>query len=225
MYHDLKNVVLITVGVISFYIAVEIIYHFFKVKSEYTRKAIHIVSGFVTLLYPIIFENHWPVLAINIETIILMSVTKHFNVFKSLNEVDRVTWGSYLYPVSIYLLFVSYLYFDSNIYFYIPVLILVISDPVAALSGLLYKNLSEKHSNIKYVRIIGTSKTIVGSFFFFFSALLISLIILYFEVNAFKVIYLSIIIAVISSIVEAYSSKGLDNFTIPMSVLLVLIIV
>ena len=226
MNHDFKHIIFYTILVLSVFVIIEIIYRVFKVKTEYTRKAAHILCGLITLSYPVIFDNHLPVLILNIESFLLLVLSKKFNFFQSINNVRRKTLGSYLYPISIYLVFVASLYFKNKFYFYIPILVLSISDPIAALAGLKYKFISKKFSKIKYVKIWKTEKTIVGSILFMLTTLLISLIIILFfiEVPILKTIFISFFIAIFSTIVEAYSKKGIDNLTIPLSVLFVLII-
>ena len=226
MNHDLKYIIFFSILVLFVFILSEIVHRLFKVKVEYTRKTVHVICGLITLSYPNIFDHHLPVLILNSESLVLLILSKKFDFMPSINNVTRKTLGSFLYPVSIYIVFVGSLYFENKSFFYIPVLILAISDPIAGLSGFAYKSLSKKRNNIKYKEIKKTSKTIIGSAFFAFSTLIISLIMItiYYDFSFLKSFIMSIIITVVCTIVEAFSNKGLDNLTIPLAAMLLLIV-
>src|SRR5690606_220772 len=106
------------------------------------------------------------------------------------NAVKRTTRGSFLFPVVIYVTFWIYSiygtknYSGSNlnaddfhgfslggtVYYFLPILILSVSDPTAALVGKKYR--------LWPYKIFSDTKTIIGSFAFFVSALLLSLLFL-----------------------------------------------
>lgn len=98
-----------------------------------------------------------------------------------------------------------------------PVLILAIADPVAALTG-------KKWPYGKY-SIMGESKTFAGSAMFFITAFLISITCLEFTTaySLGMILAIAFTAGVVSSIIEAITKHGLDNISIPLSVLGVLI--
>ena len=60
------------------------------------------------------------------------------------------------------------------------------------------------------------NKTYLGSSLFFISTLFVSFFTLYFyNFSLEKIIFLTLILSFVNTIVEMISSKGLDNFTVP----------
>jgi len=195
----------------------ELLYHKMKVRAEYTRKLVHFGTGLLTLLFPLLLSNHWPVLFLCASFTVILLLSLKFNFLKSINAIDRVSHGSILYPVAIYLCYLTYDFYNRDlVYFYLPVLTLAICDPIAALLG--------KRWPLGKFR----NKTLLGSGAFFISSFILTIFIFYFisdqvfQLN--KVIPLALGIAAFSAATEAFSVKGVDNITIPISVILVMIL-
>lgn len=199
----------------------EILYHFFKVKVELTRKFVHIGTGFLTLLFPVMLHNQWFVLLLCTSFGIILIASLRFQFLKSVNAIERESIGSIAYPVSVYGCYLVFDYFNQQyLYFYLPVLILAVCDPLAALIGKKWP--MGKYNNGR------DNKTLMGSSMFLLSAWIIifSLFLLSgAELSTVKMISISLFIAIFSCITEAFSRKGYDNLTIPASVLLGLILV
>lgn len=222
MNHDIKYILFYSILVSSVFILVELTYRVFRVEAEFTRKTAHVICGLITLSYPNVFDHQLPVLILNIQSLLLLVLSRLFGFMPSINNIPRKSWGSFWFPVSVYVVFVISLYFENKSFYYIPILILSISDPFAGISGMLNKSNFKKSGTVKNK----AGKTLLGSSLFAFSALTISLIMtsIYFDFSFFKFIAMSIVITIFSTIVERYSNKGIDNLTIPLSVLLILII-
>ena len=215
----------------------EFLYHKVSVPIEITRKFVHIGTGIICLSFPFFLESHWSVLFLTVSFVIILVVSKKYNLLKSINAVRRATSGAMLFPVIIYLMFWVYsIYGQHNttgthlehqefsrfslggtIYYFLPILILSISDPVAALFG-------KKWSRGRY-SVWGNRKTLVGSSAFFGSAFLLSVFFVIpnaIDVNCGLIICLSV--AAASTLLEAISDKGYDNIFIPFSVAAVLVL-
>ncbi|MGI8583238.1 MAG: hypothetical protein ACR2KX_13630 [Chitinophagaceae bacterium] len=195
----------------------EFLYHKLKVKADLTRKIVHIGTGIITLLFPLMLANHWLVLFLCASFALILILSLKFNFLKSINAIDRISYGSILYPVAVYGCYLAYDYFGKElIFFYLPVLTLAICDPVAAFIG--------KHFPYGIIQIGNDRKTVVGFLVFFISSVAVTLFLFYFlpPQNFSNVLLITFLIAAISSITELFSVKGIDNITIPASVLLVL---
>ncbi len=194
----------------------EVLYHKFQWRVELTRKISHIGTGILSLLFPFFLESHWSVLLLSFSFLILLILSIKFNFLKSINKIDRTSYGSVLYPISVYTCFYTYKAFNEElIYFYLPVLILAICDPVAAFVG-------KRKPFGKYTR--GT-KTLAGSLGFFVSATLLAIFlfkILIPELMVEQIILYAIGVALSATVFEALSGKGLDNLMVPAVVLSVL---
>lgn len=196
----------------------EILYHFLKFKAEITRKIVHFMTGILTLFFPIFIEDHWMVFALCFSFLIILVLSLRFKLLPSINAVDRKTSGSLLYPLIVFVCYLIYEHYNHLIFYYLPILILAICDPVAALIG---KRFPWK----KYI-FLGHTKTMSGSGAFFLSSfvLSISLLIVIEKISFQDSLMMSAIIGLISTFAEAISHRGFDNLTIPASVVLLLML-
>lgn len=196
----------------------ELLFHKAKFKAEHTRKIVHLGTGLLTLLFPIWITNHWFILALCSSFLLILLLSLKFNFLPSINGVERKTRGSILFPVIVYICFLVQNHFGSLVYFYIPILILAICDPIAALVG--------KKFEIGKYKIFGHTKTLIGSAGFCVSAFVVTAVGMssILTISWGEIVIISIVNAVLTSISEAISHKGYDNFTIPVTSILVLIL-
>lgn len=196
----------------------EILFHFFHVRVEITRKFSHLSAGIIAFLFPLLIKHHILVLILAVGFTGLLIITKKTNLLKSIHSVKRVTFGSYLYPLSIYVCFLLYSYYDNLLFYFLPLLILTISDTIASIGGKVwaYGKLSKRTE----------SKTLSGSALFFFATMIISLILfaLFTRLSFNTILLLSTIISLLTAVIEAISYKGVDNITIPLTVISLLIL-
>jgi dolichol kinase len=200
----------------------EMVYRRLKLKGEITRKFAHFTATLSTITFPYLFNDHWYVLFMAIAFFVLLFVSRNRTYLKSIHDIQRISIGSYLLPVSIYLTFlVSWLLGDKFL-FILPILVLAICDPAAGILGI---NLQQYNNKIK---LFGheLQKTWLGSLSFFISCFIISIIALYFnqEQISLRIFFIAFAVAFVSTLAELLSWKGSDNLLIPMSVLLVLVI-
>lgn len=200
----------------------ELNYRKFKIKGEFTRKFAHFVSTLAVVPFPYIISSHWYVLILAFIFFVALFVTQYSKQLKSIHDIKRRSVGSYLLPLSIYVTFLVASIHEVKFYYILPMLILAICDPIAAIMGM---NIKKKNQNII---ILGTNtgKTIIGSSSFFLTSLIICIIALYFnrEVFDFKTFWLAVLVSVISTMAELFSWRGSDNLTIPLSVCLTLLL-
>ena len=83
----------------------ELLYKRFNLKAEITRKLAHIISSLFSLVFLLTFQSYWYVIILGISFFIILFLGQYFNVFKSIESLERKTAGSYLLPISICLLF------------------------------------------------------------------------------------------------------------------------
>ena len=217
MTKDLINTTFLALAFLSLFAVGELLYHKFKVKAEVTRKIVHIGTGVLSLFFPIMLGNHWLVLLLCASFAIILLISLRTLHLQSINSIDRKSYGSLLYPLSVYLCYLVYDYLDQNyLYYYLPILILAISDPIAAIAG-------KRWASPKY-NIGNDSKTIAGNIGFLVSAYIISIIIIRsnYEIIVYKIILASFLISIISTVAEGLSVRGKDNLSIPVSVIFAL---
>ena len=221
MNADLLILVKLSFAFLALFGLAEILFHWGKVQAENTRKLVHAGTGLLTLLFPIYLEHIWQVALICSAFLLLLIVSLRYRFLPSINKVERKTAGSLLYPVIVLVVFSYYhlmqqeiFFFHPYIYFYLPMLILAICDPVAAISGKWYQQ--------RYASREG--KTFFGSTGFFLAAWLIGFLFLslYTYLSIPPLLLVSFFIAILAALSERFSNGGWDNFTIPLSVMIVL---
>jgi phytol kinase len=200
----------------------EYLYHRKKVKAEITRKIIHIGTGLLTLLFPLLLHNHWQVLLLCGSFLILLLASLQFKLLPSINGIDRISHGSVLYPVAVYGTYLAYNQAHNGlIVFYLPILILAICDPLAALVG-------KRYPWGKY-QLGGSKKTLAGSAAFFVATCAVTYACFgLIQVNFMKtesILPTILLIATTTTAVEAISAYGFDNVSIPATVILNLTII
>jgi len=185
----------------------ERLYHQRKTKVEHTRKIVHVATGFIALSFPIFISALWQMLVLCGSFLVLMSVCEKMNWLKSITSVKRKSYGSWLFALIVFVCFFIQQQLGNLLYFYLPILILSICDPAAAIIG--------KRFNYKARSVFGQTKTIGGSIAFFVSSLII-LCGFYFQYQN-VLLYLPLF-ALSVTLLEFFSTKGWDNFTIPLGV-------
>lgn len=209
------------VGIVLLLAFNELYYRRLKVKGEITRKFAHFSATLATVPFPYMFSTHWHILVLALLFFALLFVTQYSKKLKSIHDIERKSIGSYLLPLSIYLTFLISYWLENNILYIMPMLILAICDPVAAIMGINFKKLNGR------IKIFGykLNKTWYGTTAFLLSSFAISIIALYFYRGVFdlKTFWLSIVIAVVSALAELMSWRGSDNLSIPLSVVLILV--
>ena len=218
MTQNIINAILLGGLFLVLFAFAEFLYQKANWKATHTRKIVHLGTGLLTLLFPIWITNHWFILGLCSSFLIILLLSLKFNLLQSINGVERETRGSILFPIIVYVCFLVYNHYDSLIYFYVPILILAISDPIAALVG--------KKFGLGEYKIFGHTKTFIGSAGFCVSAFVITAIGMssILNISLREVLIVSIVNAIFTTISEAISHKGYDNFTIPVTSILVLIL-
>lgn len=194
----------------------EVAYRIFKVPAEYTRKWSHIASGFLSLLFPVFFDNIWMVGIICGLFILVLNFSKPLGLLPSINNVDRKTYGSILFPAAVFISYAAYEMQGKNLlYFYLPVLTLAISDLCAALVG--------KRYPMVRLGFLREPKSLGGFLAFFCSAVILYAVFIYlgYHISVPAIVA----VALLGAITELLSPKGFDNISIPLIVILGLMLI
>ncbi|MGQ1891825.1 diacylglycerol/polyprenol kinase family protein [Thermophagus sp. OGC60D27] len=200
----------------------ELNYRRLNVKGEITRKFAHFSATLATLPFPYVFSSHWYVFVLAMLFFVVLAVTQKSRQLKSIHDISRKSMGSYLLPLSIYVTFLISNVLGDKFLYILPMLILAICDPMAAILGI---NIKKYNGRIK----IGTrklQKTWLGTISFFVTGAIIAMIALYFHLEVFnlKTFWLSLVVAFVGMLAELISWRGSDNLSIPLSVIAVLLL-
>lgn len=211
-----QHLLLISGSIAALFGSSELLFHSLHIRGEWTRKYVHLVTGIIILLLPRFFDSHWWVLAMCVPFGICLWFSQRQGWLPSIHRIGRESKGAWLYPVSVYVVFwVHEKVFQHDLLaFYLPVLILAISDPLAAITGKQWP---------KGPYRIGRNdvKTLAGSAAFFLSALAVSLAVPALLHSPLPLVAIPVI-ALAATVAEALSRNGYDNLSIPLTVMGVL---
>ena len=170
------------------------------------------------LLFPSIFTNHWWLLILAVIAFAILFVTYKTKQLASVHQTKRYTVGSLLFPIPVYLCFLMVEKADNNLYFYLPVSLLAISDTAAEIGGNLWG-----HRTAKFFK---EQKTLAGTLSFLATALIVCFCWLN-TVNGFTlndVILFTLIISVCTAVTETVTLHGWDNLSVPAITVLLLLL-
>lgn len=221
MSQELFFTILYIIAFVAILATGEILYSILKVKTEYTRKFAHGTASLLSLTFPLIYNSYEYVLVMGIVFFFLLLIAKWRNLLRSIDDVSRKTYGGILLPVAIAGSFIVSVWLDDTKLFIIPILLLGVSDSLAGITGVYF---GEKLRKVMIYKL-QLNKTYLGSTVFFFTSLAISLYTLYYFMGNYstQTIMMAISVAAGAALVEVFSSKGLDNFTVPLTALIILL--
>jgi phytol kinase len=189
--------------------------------AELTRKLVHVGMGLVTLSFPWLFDEAWPVLTLAGTSVALLLALRLVRALKRrfggvLGGINRVSLGEIYFPIAVAILFVLYLGGGTAapeirlVLYCIPVLLLTVADAVAALVGIAY-------GRFKYPTADG-SKTFEGSIAFFTSAFFCVHVplLLYTSTGRAETLLIALLLAWLATLFESVSWNGLDNLILPL---------
>jgi phytol kinase len=180
-------------------------------RPETTRKIFHTGSGVLTLAFPFLFRDTWPVWVLTGASALLVSAVKFLPALRDrfghvANRVERTTLGELYFPVSVALLF--WLTRGSDpLLFVIPVLMLTFADATCALVGGRYG----------MTRYQGAAKSLEGSVAFVVVAFLCVHVplLLWSTVGRAESLLIASTLALLVMLLEGSAWRGLDNLFIP----------
>jgi dolichol kinase len=210
------------IGIVLLLTFNELNYRRLNLKGEFTRKFAHFMSTLAVVPFPYIFPSHWYILVLALLFFAVLFITQYSKQLKSIHDIERKSIGSYLLPLSIYITFLISNLLGNKFIYILPMLILAVCDPMAAILGINIKNYNGR------IKLFGYkfNKTWLGSGAFLVTSFVISIIALYFHRVSFdfKTFWLALVIAVAGTLGELFSWRGSDNLSIPMSIVLVLLL-
>jgi phytol kinase len=202
-------IVLIFAGIYLFvFVLGEVIRRLVPSKPEIPRKAVHFASGLIALSIPCFLKSHWWLLSLVASFTVILALAQKKHWFESIFGVERKSHGAILFPVTVYVLFV--LSTGNYILYFIPILIMTVSDTLAAVIG-------GRYGSIKF-DVEGNKKSLEGSTTFFLIAFLcvhLSLLLMT-DTSRIDSVMIAFVIALLVTGFEAVSSTGLDNFYVPL---------
>jgi phytol kinase len=180
-------------------------------RPETTRKMFHTGSGALTLTFPFLFHESWPVVLLTGASAALVTAVKLLPALRArfgrvANRVERPTFGEVYFPISVALVF--WLSRGSDpLLFVVPILMLTFADATCALVGARYG----------VTRYVGASKSVEGSVAFVAVAFLCVHVplLLWSAVGRAESLLIAATLALLVMLLEGSAWRGLDNLFIP----------
>jgi len=198
------KVIFVALAYTLFFIAVELITKKTKISKEISRKTVHLLAGVSAAFLPFLMSFN-EIIILSLLFIPVMLYSKKVNIFSSIHDVKRKTYGEVYFPFAI---LITALVFPDKILYAYGLLIMAVSDCVASIIG-------QKWGGHKYSLFSGR-KSYEGSISFFVCSFLIGVgVMLAVSVGIIPTIFFSVILAGLLTLVEAGLSDGLDNLVLP----------
>jgi dolichol kinase len=212
--NDLTLLIITIIYVIIVYTIPIFLYKKKKIDKRTSRNLVHFFSG-LCLISLFFTQNKWIYFIASALITLLIFLSRKSTpvlnfIYNSLNEEQEKIYlqGPVLYGVSITYLILFSIVSNNNIIPLVSALILIISDPLAAIIG-------KKYGKIVF-SILSNQRTLEGSL-----AMLISNIIIISLFFGFSM--KSVSISFIIAIIEIISPSKIDDFTLPLSASILLI--
>lgn len=200
---------LVSAALLVLFVASELWRRRWNPPTEWTRKLVHFGSGVVAASFPWMFASHWTVLALGASFAVIILATRRLGLLGSVHAVERRSEGGLYYPLAIYLLFA--LGASRPIFYLISLLVLMVSDTVAALLGTEYGRriyaVERDHRSLE-----GSGAFLLATFF----AVHLPLLLLTDTPRAATVL-VAAQIALTVTILEGISVGGSDNLVTPLA--------
>lgn len=181
-----------------------------KPHDEFSRKFIHIFVGSFAAFWPFYLSWGW-IVGLSSAFIVVVSLSKYFEIFKSIHTVERPTWGEVYFALAVGVL--TFVTHDPWIYA-VALLHMSLADGLAAVAGVSWGKKTQ------YL-VLGHTKSLVGSSMFFVVS--VALLTGYGMLTA-QPLQPSLIIglAALATGIENVAGNGLDNLFIPVWIAVVL---
>lgn len=170
--------------------------------NEFSRKFVHITVGSFVAFWPF-FLTWQQIQLLSIAFLVVVGVSKYFNLFQAIHSVQRPTHGELFFALAVGL--VPFITHDKWI-FMAAILQMGLADGMAAVIG-------ERYGKQSYL-VFGHRKSLAGSLTFYIFSLMIMVFYVYGSgVNLSP--YVVVGVAAVATGIENLAVKGLDNLLLP----------
>ena len=178
---------------------------------EVTRKALHAGSGLLTLSFPFLFDDLWPVILLTAGSAAVVAALKFLpsvqhRLGRVVDDVDRTTLGELYFPAAVAIVF-WLARGQSPLLYCIPMLVLTLADATGALIGLRYglNKFTGGHKSFE-----GSLAFAVVAFFCVHIPLL-----LWSDTGRVETLMIAVTLALLVMLLEGTAWRGLDNLFLP----------
>ncbi|MCU0104055.1 hypothetical protein N7603_00070 [Acholeplasma vituli] len=180
------------------------------VGDEGARKFIHIGVSNWWILAMIVFEGEmaiWFAIVPPITFILLNYYSYKTNLIKSMERSGNGNLGTVYFPISLLILVIlTFGVINKPEVGAVGILVLGYGDGLAAVVGKAFG----KHKLVDNKSLEGSLTMVVVSF------VVVTLILSFSGYNIITALWVAVVVSIISTVIELYTPKGLDNLTVPL---------
>ena len=185
-----------------------VVYRFTDSEAEIIRKIVHIGMGNVILIDWWLDIPAYVGITASVFASLITLLSYKFPILPGINSVGRQSLGTFFYAVSIGVLMGIFWYLHQPQYAVLGIMIMAWGDGLAAL-------ICKRFGKHKYI-VFGSQKSWEGSLTVTLSSYFICVTLLFIvQGNIWQTWIISLIVALIATILEAFSFLGIDNLTVP----------
>ena len=208
----MNNIIGIIVSILFIFLIIgisSVLTKFNLLANEDSRKFIHVGVANWWIVAMIFFDNNIYASIVPGLFVIINYISYKKQIFKAMErDGSKKDLGTVYYAISLMLLaFITFRNIEFSYIGALGILIMGYGDGFAAIVGVKYG----KH---KY-KVLGNNKSLEGTLAMFLFSFIVSLVILYIF-NPVNIVLFSLILAAVSTILEACSPYGFDNLTVPL---------
>jgi phytol kinase len=207
LWADLPGALFISTSILVLFATAEAIKRLRKTPTEWTRKLTHVGGGVIVFGVPWMLQSIWTVVALCLAFAGILIGGRLTGWLSSVHDVERKTSGAYYYPFAVLGLYV--LADGDPVLYCIPLVVMAVADTGAALVG--------KHQGQIRYKVLDGDRSLEGSFTFFGLAFMIVLVGLAIAGRPGwpAMLLVTLVVATLTTTVEAVSVRGSDNLLIP----------
>ncbi len=186
-----------------------------KLGVEFTRKFVHIGVGMVAFLLVALFQNWQFAIIPPLVFIVVNFISYRRQIFSGMETGEKGQLGTVYFPISFAILI--------PILWSMPALLVASLMPMTW--GDAFAAIIGKRFGAHTYSAMGQTKSIEGSLaMFVFSFVAVALTFLIFYAPLTTSLIVGIVVALVTTMVEAFSPWGLDNLTVPIASAIVLML-
>jgi phytol kinase len=211
---DSVGIVVTAVAITALMAAGEVLRRALSVRSELTRKFTHVGAGVIVMSFPWTLSSPWSVALLATLFGGVLVLGKITGLLGHVHNVSRRTGGAYYYPVAVFGTF--WLSGGDPLLFCVPIAIMALADTGAAIAG-------QRPGTTPY-RVMDGARSLEGSLTFFgLTCAIVAGALALAEAPGWPAMLLvMVVVATLTTAVEAISVRGVDNLFIPYAAYLVM---
>lgn len=204
---DAAGALFISVAILVLFVGAELVKRFTSAPTEWTRKGTHVGAGAVVLAFPWLVQHTVTVAVLSTTFAALLVGGRVTGLLSSIHDVERKTAGAYYYPFAVLLAWM--LSGGEPLTYCVPLAIMAVADTGAALVG--------QRAGETTFQVLDGKRSLEGSLAFF--GLAFGVVLLGCALDGRPgwpgILLVTLVVALLTTSVEAVSVRGSDNILIP----------